>query len=120
MTYVTGRVSRPNGKGTALSLRFILDSGALYSVLPEVVWKRLRLRSSRTVEFTLADGTLISRGVSECTFTIERIAATSPVVLGRLHDAAILGIVTLETMGLMLNPLSRELMPMKMMLALAS
>ena len=43
--------------------------------------------------------------------------ATSPVVLGGPGDAALLGAVTLETLGLMLNPLSRELLPMRLMLS---
>lgn len=65
----------------------------------------------------LADGTTITRGVSECRFEIEGTAATSPVVLGEGDDSAILGAVTLETLGLMLNPLNRELVPMRLMLA---
>jgi hypothetical protein len=63
------------------------------------------------VEFTLADGTTIERSVSECRFEIRGAAATSPVVLGEAHDGALLGAVTLETLGLMLNPLTREILP---------
>ncbi|MBI3785567.1 MAG: hypothetical protein HY270_19415 [Deltaproteobacteria bacterium] len=44
-------------------------------------------------------------------------AATSPVVLGEAHDGALLGAVTLETLGLMLNPLTREILPMQMSLS---
>ena len=44
------------------------------------------------------------------------ISSTSPVVLGGPQDAPLLGMVTLETLGLMLNPLTRELLPMKLML----
>jgi hypothetical protein len=69
------------------------------------------------VEFTLADGTSITRGVSECRFEIRGEAATSPVVLGEEHDGALLGAVTLETLGLMLNPLTREILPMRMALS---
>jgi len=65
----------------------------------------------------LADGTTITRGVSRCTFEIAGISETSPVVLGGPRDAPLLGMVTLETLGLMLNPLTRELLPMKLMLA---
>lgn len=43
--------------------------------------------------------------------------ATSPVVLGEREDEALLGAVTLETLGLMLNPLTRTLQPMRMLLA---
>ena len=68
-------------------------------------------------QFELADGTAITRGVSRCTFEIAGISDTSPVVLGGPRDAPLLGMVTLETLGLMLNPLTRELLPMKLVLA---
>jgi hypothetical protein len=50
-------------------------------------------------------------------FEIEGQRATSPVVLGESEDEALLGTVTLETLGLMLNPLSRTLKPMRLILA---
>src|ERR687893_796593 len=55
--------------------------------------------------------------VSECRFEIRGEAATSPVVLGEDHDGALLGAVTLETLGFMLNPLTREILPMRMALS---
>lgn len=85
-------------------------------MLPEKVWRALKLNPERQVEFTLADGTSIVRGVSECRFTVAGNSATSPVVLGGPEDAALLGAVTLETLGMMVNPLSRELLPMPLML----
>jgi len=94
-----------------------VDSGAIYSVLPAKIWRALRLRAERKVEFTLADGTPIERGVSECRFEIQGKAATSPVVLGVERDGALLGAVTLETLGLMLNPLIREILLMRMVLS---
>ncbi len=117
MTYVRAKVSRPTGRGQSIGVRFLVDTGAVYTVLPEDVWHAFKLKPQRTVEFSLADGTIISRQVSECRFTIEGQSATSPVVLGASEDAPLLGAVTLETIGLMVNPLSRELLPMRMMLA---
>ena len=117
MTYIDGRVTRAEGRGRSVSVRFLVDSGAIYSVLPERVWKRLGLRRSRHARFELADGTAITRGVSRCTFEIAGVSDTSPVVLGGPRDAPLLGMVTLETLGLMLNPLTRELLPMKLVLA---
>jgi len=117
MTYLSAKLTRPDGRGPGVRLRFVVDSGALYSVLPEPAWKRLGLRPTRSAEFTLADGTVIERRVSRCTFAIAGVAETSPAVLGEAKDVAILGVVTLETLGLMLNPLTREVLPMKLMLA---
>ncbi len=96
---------------------FLVDSGAIYSVLPENIWRALHLKPRRRVEFRLADGTSIERAVSECQFEIRGCSATSPVVLGEGDDGALLGAVTRETLGLMLNPLTREILPMQVILA---
>ena len=115
--YVAAKVSRPDGRGTAVDLRLLVDTGAVYSVLPAETWRALRLRPHDRAEFTLADGSVISRDVSECRFEIHGKAATSPVVLGEGGEGPLLGAVTLETLGLMLNPLTREIRPMRLLLA---
>jgi aspartyl protease family protein len=117
LTYVHARLRRSEGRGLSRDVRFLVDSGAIYSVLPKEIWRALRLKPTRQVEFTLADGTAITRGVSECRFEIRGESATSPVVLGEDDDGALLGAVTLETLGLMLNPLTREVLPMRMALS---
>jgi predicted aspartyl protease len=98
-------------------VRFLVDSGAVYSVLRRPDWRSLRLAAQRDLEFVLADGTALRRQVSECIFELQGRQATSPVVLGEGEDEALLGAVTLETLGLVLNPLTRKLQPMRMLLA---
>lgn len=108
---VAGRRRRPR------RVRFLVDSGAVYSVLPRSEWRALGLEAERELDFVLADGTTLTRGISECTFELHERRATSPVVLGETEDQALLGAVTLETLGLVLNPLNRTLQPMRMVLA---
>lgn len=108
LTYVHARLRKAEGRGATRDVRFLINSGAIFPVLPEEVWRALRLKSQREVEFTLADGTAITRGVSECRIEIRGASATSPVVLGETDDGALLGAVTLETLGMMLNPLTRK------------
>jgi clan AA aspartic protease len=103
LTYVRAQVRKPEGRGRPANVRFLVDTGAVYTVLPENIWRTLKLKSQRTAEFTLADGTTITRAVSECRFTIEGQSATSPVVLGEPGDSPLLGAVTLETVGLMIK-----------------
>lgn len=117
LTYIRGAVTRPAGRGRSLTVRFLVDTGAVYTVLPEHIWRDLKLKPQRVAEFTLADGTTITRSISECRFTVAGQTATSPVVLGAPQDSPLLGAVTLETIGLMVNPLSREVLPMRLMLA---
>jgi len=103
--------------GPRRTVRFLVDSGAAYSVLPASVWQALGLQPTRTMDFVLADGTLIRRDVSHCYFTYRGIEAPSPVVLGESRDEALLGTITLETMGLVLNPFERTLQPARLRLA---
>lgn len=117
LTFVAGTVTRSGRRGRPVPMRFLVDTGAVYTVLPENVWRGLGLRGDRVVEFTLADGTAIHRNVSECRIQVEGRSATSPVLLGGPGDAPLLGAVTLETLGLMVNPLTRELLPMRLMLS---
>jgi clan AA aspartic protease len=96
---------------------FLVDSGAVYTVLPERVWRALRLRAKDRMTFALADATQMERGVSEARFEFRGIDRVSPVILGEGRDDALLGAVTLETLGLVLNPLSRQLQPMRLLVA---
>jgi hypothetical protein len=79
--------------------------------------KRLGLKPLETLEFDLADGTSVTRKISEARFAFQGKQRTSPVVLGVEGDMPLLGVVTLETMGLVLNPLKRELVPIRAVLA---
>jgi clan AA aspartic protease len=111
---VDGTVAGPRGEET---VRFLVDSGATYTLIPTDVWRRIGLEPKRTVVFTLADGSHIEREVSECHLTLPHGEGHSPVILGQPDDEALLGTVTLEILGLVLNPFTRQLQPMRMLLA---
>ena len=113
-TYVEGTVRGPGGERR---VRFLVDSGATYSLLPHDVWQAIALEPTREVDFALADGSTVHRRVSECRVELAEGAAHSPVVLGEPgDDQALLGVVTLENLGLVFDPFSRTLRPMRMLL----
>jgi clan AA aspartic protease len=117
LTDVTMSVKHPRGGNKSVSVKMLVDSGATYTVLPEFVWKRLKLRAQETIELSLADGTSVVRGIAEARFSFEGKERTSPVILGIADDLPLLGVVTLENLGLMLNPLKRQLVPIRALLA---
>jgi predicted aspartyl protease len=90
-------------------VRLLVDSGAIYTLLPDEVWRAIELQPKRQMDFILADGTTIARPVSEAHIALAQGDGTSPVILGEPGDEALLGIVTLEVMGLVLNPFRRVL-----------
>jgi clan AA aspartic protease len=108
-----GTVRGPRGEDT---LEFLVDSGAMYSILPHDVWRKIGLEPKREQRFSLADGTVIRRQLSECVIRLTHGERTTQVILGDPGDQALLGVVTLEEFGLMLNPFKGEIQPMKMLL----
>ena len=115
ITYVEGIVLGASSQSA--TVRFLVDSGATYTLLPNDAWQKIGLTPKRTLGFTLADGSIVERPVSECHITLPQGEAHTPVILGSPGDEALLGVVTLEILGLVLNPFSRELQPMRMLLA---
>ena len=114
ITYIEGTVRGPNEKEE--SVDFLIDTGAMYSLLPKSVWESIGLVPKREETFRLADGTPIQRKVSECYLMLPQREAHTPVILGEPGDEALLGVVTLEILGLVFNPFNRTLQPMRMLL----
>lgn len=115
MTHVEGTITGPSGQRA--TVLFLVDSGATYTLLPHEIWRSVALAATRTMTFSLADGTTVERRVSECHISLPQGQGHTPVVLGEPGDEALLGTVTLEILGLVLNPFTRQLQPMRMMLA---
>lgn len=115
VTYVKGILTGDTGKKATVD--FLVDSGATYTLLPYSVWQDLGLTPKRTVTFRLADGTPVDREVSECYLALPEGDGHTPVILGKPGDEPLLGVVTLEILGLILHPFKRTLEPMRMLLA---
>jgi clan AA aspartic protease len=114
LTFVDATVTGPNDKSRAV--RLLVDSGASYSLLPDPVWRELELEPQETLEFILADGTTIERSASECKIRLNGKERHTPVILGEAGDEPLLGVITLENLGLVLDPFKRTLQPMKLRL----
>lgn len=116
ITYIEGKVSGPAGEA---SEKFLVESGARYTLLPHATWKEIGLQPKRSMRFVLADGTEVARNISECLIRLPQGEGHTPVILGEEKDAALLGVVTLEELGLVFNPFERSLQPAQMTLMLA-
>lgn len=114
LTYVEATVTGPTGQSRSLEL--LVDSGASYSLLPEDVWRELELEPQETLKFILADGTRIERDASECKIRLNGKERHTPVILGQPGDEPLLGVITLENLGLVLDPFPRTLQAMQLRL----
>lgn len=98
-------------------LEFLIDSGAVYSVAPAGVLTKLGIAPHRRVTLTLADGSKRTREVGGAYFEHQGVGGVAPVLFGQAGDLNLLGVTTLEAMGLMIDPLTRDLRPLPAILA---
>lgn len=117
LTCIQLSVANPARPRRKARLKFLVDSGTLYSVVPARVLKRLGIKPGKTKTFILADGKEVTRPIGQALFRLDGDEAASPVIFGEPTDSVLLGSVSLEALGLMLDPLKRELRPLPMMLA---
>ncbi|MBI2010346.1 MAG: clan AA aspartic protease [Candidatus Chisholmbacteria bacterium] len=117
ITTISAKISNVENPQKQISRKFMVDTGAAYTVVPHEVAKTLQLKTVKTQEFVLADGTSVKRKLGYAYVEIHGDRAPSTVVLGEKGDSPLIGTVTLENMGLMVDPFKRQLRPMRLMLA---
>lgn len=98
-------------------VNFLIDSGAVYSLVPGKILDQLDIEPYKEMTFSLADGTTLKRKVCSAYFEFEGEGGPAPVIYGEEGDEPLLGATTLESLGLVLNPFTRSLHPMRMLMA---
>jgi aspartyl protease family protein len=115
LTYTNIEIAADRSLANPVSVRFLIDSGAEYSVVPKEVLRKLGVEPHREVEIGLADGSVLTRKAGDAYFNYYGERAYSPVIFGEENDESLLGMVTLETLGLMLDPLQRRIIKRKVL-----
>lgn len=115
ITYLDIPVRNPQNPKKVVVAHFLVDSGAVYSVMPTATLKNLGIKAGDKQKFTLANGETIEKSVGNAVFEYRGKVRSSPVVFGE-KGINLLGAVTLESLGVILDPINRELKPLPMLL----
>ena len=114
LTHVSVNVGNPANGHKSEAVRCLVDSGAIYSLVPGRVLRRLKIKPHSIREFVLANGEVVRRRLATATFEYQGRRGDSMVIVGEPGDDALLGATTLEGFGLVLDPFRRELRPMQL------
>jgi predicted aspartyl protease len=117
ITHIDVKVAKPGHREPAENLTFLVDSGALVSVVPTGILDRLGIGADATQTFILANGQRIERRKGIAMFIYGERVGGADVVFGEDGDALLLGVTALEALGLGLDPFKRELISLPMLLA---
>jgi len=116
LTVLEVEIANPARPRVTRKLDFLIDSGAIYSVVPAPILRGLGIKAVTRQDFRLADGTKIVRRKGVALFKYGKQKGGADVIFGEPGDSILLGALTLEALGLALDPLKRELKPLPMIL----
>jgi len=117
LTRVKAKVQNPFDPQRCSTLTFLVDSGAVYSMIPARKLEKLGIQPSGQRTFFLANGQPVTRPVGEARITFQGQSATCVVIFGQKGDNTLLGVTTLENLGLIFDPMRQKIMPLPMHLA---
>lgn len=106
-------------------VELLVDTGAVYSFVPEAVLdslgtQRLSQQGFRPFDLAqdrLADGRTVSRWVGVVHFNLQGRRAPVQVVFAEANDLGLLGAVALEVLGFAIDPIDRRLIPKDLLAA---
>lgn len=117
LVFLEIEVGNPANPAVTKPVKFLIDSGAIYSVVPSPVLEELGITPLAEEEFHLANGDKIVRKKGIALFKYAGRIGGADVIFGEPDDSTLLGAFTLEALGLALDPLKRELKPLPMIIA---
>jgi predicted aspartyl protease len=112
------KVSNLNNPALSFEEDFWVDTGALYSFVPEDYLLRIGVEPSGMRNLILADGRRESRLLGFCNFSIEGLEGNipCPVIFAPKDSLFLLGATALENFGVDVDPVQKKLKPILAMI----
>ncbi|MFQ5772170.1 MAG: hypothetical protein ACE5HX_16655 [bacterium] len=113
MFQVFVKIINPSDPELFLKEKFWVDTGALYSFVPEDKLHSIRIEPLHSRELILADGWRDRRLLGKALFNIEEIneTLTCPVIFAPKASLYLLGATALENFGVDADPTTKKLKP---------
>ncbi len=94
----------------------LVDTGATYTVVPRDVLERLGITPQFRRRFRVADGRVVELDMAWAVVKVEGEMTYTICVFGEPGMDALLGAVTLEELGLGVDPVNQRLVPVELLL----
>ncbi len=115
-TYIKLRVCNPTNWERQSEVELLVDTGAVMSVIPSRILEALEIKAVGKRRFRTFGGKLIKRGVGTALFRYADAFGGVPIAFGEEGDTPILGATALETLGYQVDPVSKQLKPVELLL----
>ena len=105
-------LGNPSGAGYR-TVSALVDTGASYSQVPEPILRGLGVSPHTARTFALADGRRVRRDIGRTWIRVNGATEMTLVVFGQGESEPVLGAVSLEELGLAVDPLNQRLIPVE-------
>jgi predicted aspartyl protease len=107
------RVSNSKRPELSFEDEFWIDTGALYSFVPEELLEKIEVEPAATRALVLADGRQETRLLGFCDFQVEGLDGIipCPVIFAPKGSLLLLGATALENFGVEVDPIQKRLKP---------
>lgn len=110
-------VANPRGGPPPVEVKFLVDTGAMFTCLPTAQLEALGLIPQWRVPITLADGRPEEWTATEILLTLDGRTLHTTCLFGPAGSLPLLGAVSLEQFALSVDPPNRTLVPTRVPMA---
>jgi len=113
---VAAKIENPADRSRFIHLDLLADTGAIYTAIPASLLEKIDLKPTSTRRFKLANGRVERYATGEAYVEVAGEGATSIVAFLPEGSTPLLGVTTLELLGLQVDPTTGQLKPLELLL----
>lgn len=106
-------IKNPRQPDQGLELEGLVDTGALYTQVPAELMAQVGIETSSAPAVHYADGTKDTVPIAKADIALNGVEAATMVLCGKPNSLILLGAVTLESLGLGVDPIHKRLIPIE-------
>ena len=99
------------GREQYVTVQALVDTGAIYTMLPEDLLDRLGVKRLQSDVFEMADDSLVEYWIGSTTVRLQGSELPVPVVFARVGNTPLVGATTLQILRLIVDPVAERLVP---------
>jgi aspartyl protease family protein len=115
-TKVKVKLANPNQQGRSQEAELLVDTGAIYTVVNGKKLRELGIETVDKMEFYSISNQRLTRDVGVSVIEVMGRRWLTNVIFGQEEDNEVLGVTTLEQLGLQIDPVSRQIKPLPLYL----
>jgi hypothetical protein len=119
-TTATAKICNPQDSTKCVETELIVDTGSTYTWVRREKLEAIGIRPSKIRKFRTIEGKTIEREVGEAVIECLGERATSIIVFAEKDDVEVMGVVTLESLALEIDPVTKQLRKAESLLALTA